>query len=147
MHFFLRHLELCLTLIGLAVIVGVLCVLEPTNGSSWRTIAGVATAVFVGQGLVAWSARQHRRKQREAALFTTQALLTRIVDQENAIAVCMAARCEMNTATTKVACADIARLVTAISDELQVISSGSLSPQRANYLDSDALTLDGAPSD
>lgn len=141
MTIFLRHLELCLTLAGLGVILLSVHFFGPVTDSPWRSVAVVATVIGVVHGFIAWAVRRHQHRRRKASLLAAQNLLNQLVLQEQAITASLPARTVAEVATARAACAEISRLVTAISDTLHRTSSESLKPQRANYTGEDPKTV------
>ncbi|MBS0631286.1 MAG: hypothetical protein JSS11_05190 [Verrucomicrobia bacterium] len=133
MTIFLRHLELCLTLAGLGVIMLSVHFFGPVADSPWRSVAIVATLITVVHGFIAWAVRRHQQQRRKARLLAAQNLLNRLVLQEQAITASLPARTVAETASARAACAEISRLVTALSDTLHRTGAESLASERANY--------------
>lgn len=133
MTIFLRHLELCLTLAGLGVILLSVHFFGPVTDSPWRSVAIVATVISVIHGFIAWAVRRHQHRRRKARLLTAQSLLNQLVIQEQAITASLPARTIAEAASARAACAEISRLVTALSDTLHRTASESLASERANY--------------
>jgi hypothetical protein len=112
----LRNLELVLTFASLAAILGTAALVTPQDPSAWQTVAAMAAAACVMQGLVGWGVRRRQQRIRDAALASAQLLLARLAAQQQT----MLTGPDRRNPTA----AEISRLVTAVSDELHAVSSG-----------------------
>src|SRR6185312_8737734 len=92
MTIFLRHLELCLTLAGLGIILLSVHFFAPVTDSPWRSVAVVATVISVIHGFIAWAVRRQQHRRRKARLLAAQNLLNQLVLQEQAITASLPAR-------------------------------------------------------
>lgn len=134
MKILLRQMELCLTLIGVVVVLAVALAFTGNDGPRWRAMALVATSVGVVHGIIFWSVRRHQRLMRRAALQRAQGLLNEIVANRLVLMEAISYLRDGERAHAREACAQISISVTALSDALLHVSHESLQGWSGHYL-------------
>jgi predicted membrane protein len=82
MRFFLRNLELILTLVGLVVVFVVAAIAQAHGVELWHAAAITAVSVGVIHGVLFWLVRRRQRNVRKAAFLEIQAMLSDIINNQ-----------------------------------------------------------------
>lgn len=134
MKFFLRHIELCLTLAGLGAVLLAIFLLQPASEGAWRTVAIISTVAGVFHGVIAWAVQRQKSRRQRIGLCVGQSLLHGILDREREMAAQLKHAGESIRNHAKPVSADIVRLVTAVSDVMHQVSIDSPPFDRPDYL-------------
>lgn len=128
-RFFLNNIELVLSAVGLAVIVLVPLLLQPTVDNLWAVAAMTAAVVGVLHGIIFWLIRRRQRQIRAAAIAEIREMLHDVVKNQLAII-------SLNAQLSGVQSRHQQRIETCIGrieDALNHISEESLQRWQAQY--------------
>lgn len=131
MAFFLRHLELNLTAIGLLVILSAGFLFEEPSLGPWRVTALVAVAVGAIHGCLFWEVRRRQRQIREDTIDSVKNMLRDVVN--NQLLIIQMADSMNRRQPGSVAQRTVDHSVAAISDALESLSRESLRVWSSRY--------------
>lgn len=138
MKAFLRNLEIYLSLAGVVVVLGAICLISPQGFDPW--VVGTVTAVTVGllHGLIFWLVRRRQRLIRLQAFAEVQQMLKDLVNNQLTVIQAMSTLRDVRPDEGARACDYISRSVTNITNTIQQLSEESLRRWQRQYPRRDA---------
>ncbi len=129
---FVRHIELWLSGVGLALIFGVAFLMGSSGAAFWRLIALLAVGIGIVHGFIFWAVRQRQRQVRRRSIREIQQMLSDVLKNELA-AINMYLPEDENQEMVKQELDGIRTSIEGIADEVENLSEESIEGWKEHY--------------
>jgi len=129
---FVRHIELWLSGVGLALIFGVAFLMGSSGVAFWRLIAIIAVGIGIVHGFIFWAVRRRQRQVRRQSIHEIQQMLSDVLKNKLA-AINMYLPEEENQEMVKQELDGIRNSIEDIAGEVENLSEESIEGWKEHY--------------